>query len=47
VPTQAAVSKINLEIVSKNIKKYLDVTKDFVVEIVMKENHTLEESLII
>ena len=40
-PAQLSVSEINLEYVSKNIKQYLDVTKDCVTEIIMKDNHTL------
>jgi len=40
-PAQLAVPKINLEYISKNIKQYLEVTKDCVTEIIMKDNHTL------
>lgn len=40
-PAQVATSKINLEYVSKNIKQYLEVTKDCVTEIIMKDNHTI------
>lgn len=40
-PAQLAVPKIDLENVTKNIKHYLEVTKDCVTEIIMKDNHTL------
>lgn len=40
-PAQLAVPKIDLENVTKNIKQYLEVTKNCVTEIIMKDNHTI------
>ncbi len=40
-PADLAVPEVNKDYVRENIKKYLDITKGCVLEIVMKDNHTL------
>lgn len=40
-PAQLASPKVDLNNISKNIKNYLEVTKDCIPEIIMKDNHTL------
>ncbi len=40
-PTDLAVSSINKDYIRKNIRNFLEVTKGNIVEIIMKDNHTI------
>ena len=40
-PADLAVPKINEDKIRKDMKGYLDITKDCVLEIIMKDNHTI------
>ena len=40
-PAQLALPKIDLRNISKNIKNYLEITKNCIPEIIMKDNHTI------
>jgi hypothetical protein len=43
-PAALAEKKLDKELVRKNIRKAFDITKDCIVEIIMKDNHTIGEN---